>query len=197
MYYFIIIIIIILILFYLVYEPFNNVPPWVILDIDNDTIGSIIKMIILRMNETFNISYYFLGYENVNKKYSNDKMEIICDFWIHDIINKITKRFITKFIINFSNKKIEVLYINNSNANYDDVSSYKEEDNYTNKIILTDENLKKNNKVSPNEKIKILYDDTTHKNIELNGNTIYLKTQSNINNNWLFGVANNPHKFNL
>lgn len=106
-------------------------------------IGRIVDAIITQVNHQLGVSYYFLGYENVFTVPKDNNLVIIIDFWVHDTINKITKRLISKILVDNVAQKITVLELNTSNSGEDKETQNESmlEPKIDPQLILTDESV--------------------------------------------------------
>ena len=93
-------------------------PPWNIPDFKEVIIRRIVEVILGEVNKQLDVSYYFLNYENVFTipSESGNSMVVVVDFWVHDTINKITKRLITKILVDSDKQNLRVLELNTSNS---------------------------------------------------------------------------------
>lgn len=110
----------------------------------------ILEAIIKQINTELEASYYLLNYENVfTMPVNNTSMIIIIDFWVHDTINKITKRLITRILIDSMKQQLQVLELNISNGELinGNIDSNLLEPSIDPQLILTDKNLLPDNKI--------------------------------------------------
>ena len=95
----------------------NSDTPWTIEKTTKLVITDILKKIINEINKKTGMSYVFTAYDQLGQ-------EVICpvrtrftaDFFVHEMRNLETRRIIIKFVVNFASKKVDVEYINLSNA---------------------------------------------------------------------------------
>jgi hypothetical protein len=95
----------------------NSDTPWTIEKSTKLVITDILKKIINEINNKTNMSYVFTAYDQLSQ-------EVICpirtrftaDVFLHEMRNLETRRMLIKFVVNFANKKVDVEYINLSNA---------------------------------------------------------------------------------
>jgi len=95
----------------------NSDTPWTIEKTTKLIITDILKKIINEINKKTGMSYVFTAYDQLGQ-------EVICpvrtrftaDFFVHEMRNLETRRIIIKFVVNFASKKVDVEYINLSNA---------------------------------------------------------------------------------
>jgi hypothetical protein len=136
-------------------------PPWNILH--EDICKKIANSIISQINKTLDVSYYFLNFENVSSYPTKTGLNIIIDFWIHDTINKITKRLIANIEIDNVNKNISVQNINLSQSMQGQELTNEEpflKPTIDPQLVLTDDNVKSNkgqNYINGIEEIKLDY----------------------------------------
>ena len=117
-------------------------PPWNIFH--EDAVKGIANTIIAQLNKDLNVSYYFLNFENVSTIPTSDgtKMKLTIDFWVHDTINKITKRLISIIDIDNMKKEMKVVELNTSNSGID-VDTQNEillEPTIDPQLVMTDKN---------------------------------------------------------
>ena len=122
----------------------RSMPFWNIPDFKEVEIRRIVEAILSQVNERIGVSYYFIGYENVftMPDASNDTMIVIVDFWVHDTINKITKRLIAKILVDSSSQTVRVVELNTSNSSNDGNTQNENMLEPTNdpQLVLTDPN---------------------------------------------------------
>jgi len=95
----------------------NSDTPWTIEKTTKLVITDILKKIINEINKKTGMSYVFTAYDQLGQ-------EVICpvrtrftaDFFVHEMRNLETRRIIIKFVVNFASKKVDIEYINLSNA---------------------------------------------------------------------------------
>ena len=95
----------------------NSDTPWTIEKSTKLVITDILKKIINEINNKTKMSYVFTAYDQLGQ-------EVICpartrftaDVFLHEMRNLETRRMLIKFVVNFANKKVDVEYINLSNA---------------------------------------------------------------------------------
>ena len=122
----------------------RNMPFWNIPDFKEVIIRRIVEAILSQINKQLGVSYYFTGYENVftMPDASNSTMIVIVDFWVHDTINKITKRLIAKILVDSDSQTIQVMELNTSNSAADGATQNESmlEPTIDPQLILTDAN---------------------------------------------------------
>ena len=105
-------------------------------------IRRIVEEILTQVNKQLGVSYYFLGYENVFTMPGAEgtDMVVVVDFWVHDTINKITKRLISKILVDSASQTIRVLELNTSNSASDNLTQNESmlEPTIDPQLILTD-----------------------------------------------------------
>ena len=95
----------------------NSDTPWTIEKSTKLVITDIIRKIINEINNKTKMTYVFTSYDQLGQ-------EVLCplrtrftaDFFVHEMRNLETRRMIIKFVVNFSNKQVDIEYINLSNA---------------------------------------------------------------------------------
>lgn len=121
----------------------NSDTPWTIEKTTKLVITDILRKIVNEINKKTGMSYIFTAYDQLGQ-------EVICpvktrftaDIFLHEMRNLETRRMIIKFIVNFASKKVDVEYINLSNAFKLPEKQFMD---YTApELILQDDNLLKN-----------------------------------------------------
>ena len=120
----------------------QTMPSWNIPQFKEGVIRRIVEAILDRVNKQLGVSYYFIGYENVFTMPGTEgvDMTVIVDFWVHDTINKITKRLISKILVDSDSQSVCVLELNTSNSAVDNQTQNENmlEPTIDPQLILTD-----------------------------------------------------------
>jgi hypothetical protein len=95
----------------------NSDTPWTIEKSTKLVITDILRKIINEINAKTGMSYIFTAYDQLGQEVlSREKTLFTADLFVHEMRNLETRRIIIKFVVNFSSKKVDVEYINLSNA---------------------------------------------------------------------------------
>ena len=95
----------------------NSDTPWTIEKSTKLVITDILKKIVNEINKKTGMSYVFTTYDQLGQEViSREKTRFTADFFVHEMRNLETRRIIIKLLVNFANKKVDVEYINLSNA---------------------------------------------------------------------------------
>ena len=95
----------------------NSDTPWTIEKSTKLVITDILRKIVNEINDKTGMSYVFTAYDQLGQEVlSREKTLFTVDFFVHEMRNLETRRIIIKFIVNFATKKVDVEYINLSNA---------------------------------------------------------------------------------
>ena len=121
----------------------NSDTPWTIEKNTKLVVTDILRKIINEINVKTGMSYVFTAYDQLGQEVvSRERTRFIADFFVHEMRNLETRRIIIKFIVNFANKKVDIEYINLSNAFKLPEKQFME---YTSpELILQDDNLLNN-----------------------------------------------------
>lgn len=124
------------------YAGLNNYSdtPWTIDKPTKLIITDIIRQILNEINKQTKMSYYFTAYDQLKKDIiSSNETRFIADFFVHELKNLFTRRFMIIFKVNFATKNVIVEYVNLSNAFNMPEKSFM--DYPSSNIILQDDNL--------------------------------------------------------
>ena len=95
----------------------NSDTPWTIEKSTKLVVTDILRKIVNEINVKTGMSYVFTAYDQLGQEVvSRERTRFTADFFVHEMRNLETRRIIIKFIVNFANKKVDVEYINLSNA---------------------------------------------------------------------------------
>ena len=95
----------------------NSDTPWTIDKPTKLVITDILRKIVNMINEKTGMSYVFTAYDQLSQEVLCPvKTRFIADFFVHEMRNLESRKIIIKFVVNFSTKKVNVEYINLSNA---------------------------------------------------------------------------------
>jgi len=95
----------------------NSDTPWTIEKSTKLVITDILKKIVNEINKKTGMTYVFTTYDQLGQEViSREKTRFTADFFVHEMRNLETRRIIIKLLVNFANKKVDVEYINLSNA---------------------------------------------------------------------------------
>lgn len=121
----------------------NSDTPWTIEKTTKLVVTDILRKIVNEINNKTGMSYIFTAYDQLGQeKLSTIKTLFTADFFVHEMRNLESRRIIIKFIVNFSTKKVNVEYINLSNAFKLPEKQFMD---YTSpELILQDDNLLNN-----------------------------------------------------
>jgi len=121
----------------------NGDTPWTIEKSTKLVITDILRKIVNEINKKTGMSYIFTAYDHLDQKVLCPKRTLFtADVFLHEMRNLETRRMIIKFVVNFATKKVDVEYINLSNAFKLPEKQFM---NYTApELILQDDNLLKN-----------------------------------------------------
>ena len=121
----------------------NSDTPWTIEKATKLIITDILRKIINEINVKTGMSYVFTAYDQLGQ-------EVLCprrtrftaDCFLHEMRNLETRRMIIKFVVNFASKKVDVEYMNLSNAFKLPEKKFMEHPGPA--LILQDDNLLRN-----------------------------------------------------
>ena len=121
----------------------NSDTPWTIEKSTKLVITDILRKIINEINVKTGMSYVFTAYDQLSQ-------EVLCprrtrftaDCFLHEMRNLETRRMIIKFVVNFASKKVDIEYINLSNAFKLPEKQFMEHPGPA--LILQDDNLLRN-----------------------------------------------------
>ena len=114
--------------------------PWTIDKPTKLVITDIIRKILNEINKQTGMSYYFTSYDQLSHDViTPTETRFVADFFVHEMKNLFSRRFMLVFKVNFADKNVVVEYVNLSNAfNLPDKSFM---DYPSSNIILQDDNL--------------------------------------------------------
>ena len=95
----------------------NSDNPWTIDKPTKLIITDIIRKIINNINKQTGMSYYFTAFDQLQQDVvSPVETRFTADVFVHEIKNLFTRRMLLVFCVNFATKKVQVDYVNLSNA---------------------------------------------------------------------------------
>lgn len=121
----------------------NSDSLWTLQDVEKERIENILRKILDEINSKYNKKLHYLYTDKVttDKNVTNDPNDIkyIIDFFVHDLSNQTTKRFMIVMIVNDTYKNVNIETLNLSNAIKLPEKQFMELP--ADKLILTDNNI--------------------------------------------------------